>query len=523
MLLVNQLQNSHVHLDLKAVEWDYDLPHSNYPGAATIQDVINPLLGDCQIAVFLFYSRIGPFTRQEFEFATREKKKLFVFFKDGYSPRDKQTYQLFGELIEFKDSLSNSVLYMTYSNPGEYEHAFFSNLNLELSRNHAAITVPADEMAGTLSQSVLELIRMLADKETEIAGLKEILTEKPDTGARQQLAIVEKQKEEISRQLQKSQDIIRLQEKDKMELEQQLQKYEGKNELKKQALEEVEKRNYDKAEALLVESARESISETAANFFELAKIKKLQLQYLEAMNYFELAVKIDLGNADFLYEAGTMAYDLGYYDKAIAYLDRSLALLIKTRIANDYELAMRYTALGISYFRKDDYKKAGQLLEKALAINKKAYGEDHPETAVDITNLGLVYYKNGDYDKAIFMYENALSIVKRYLGEEYQAIAVGYTNLGAAYKEKGDYDIAIDFYQKALEIDNKCLGLGHPDIGIDYYNLGEVYENKNEFSKALDYYDQAMATFSKVLPCDHPFIQMTLKNKARAEMKMKEQ
>lgn len=38
ILLINQLNKSHKHLDLEGVEWEYDMVHGNFPEHEYIQD-----------------------------------------------------------------------------------------------------------------------------------------------------------------------------------------------------------------------------------------------------------------------------------------------------------------------------------------------------------------------------------------------------------------------------------------------------------------------------------------------------
>lgn len=135
ILFINHLNKSHKHLDLDPVEWEYDMVQANFPGFENIQSAINPKLFECELAVFLFYSKIGKYTREEFNIARREGKRLFAYFKDGFTPK-KESLQSFGELLEFKESLNDSVLYNEYKNLTDLEKLFYSNLNLFLAENY---------------------------------------------------------------------------------------------------------------------------------------------------------------------------------------------------------------------------------------------------------------------------------------------------------------------------------------------------------------------------------------------------
>ncbi len=170
---------------------------------------------------------------------------------------------------------------------------------------------------------------MLEEKDRQIKELNEKLIQKPRSEPQAQLQQLLQEKEVIQQELLQSEEIRKQQAKEKEALEQQLALQKEKDNLKAKALEEVEKGNYSEAEEYLKESAKEKISDVASTFFELVKIKKLQLQYAEAFKYYELAVKVDPENSLYLNEAGITAYDLGYYDKAIGYYQNSLNTILR--------------------------------------------------------------------------------------------------------------------------------------------------------------------------------------------------
>jgi tetratricopeptide (TPR) repeat protein len=504
ILLINHLNKSHKHLNIEPVEWEYDMVHSNYPEHATIQDAINPKLKESELAVFIFYSKIGSNTLKEFEYAIEDKKRIFLYFKTGFSPDD-NSIGPYGELLQFKKSLNNSILKKHYKDLKEFENEFYPNLNLYLVETYPIATV--DSASNTaLSQTNLALIKMLGEKDEEIKKLNENLRQLPNAETKNQLQQLMQEKEAISKELLQSEEVIKQQIREKEALEKQLVLHKGNDALKAKALEEVEKGNYSEAETYLKESAKESISETASTFYELAKIKKLQFQYAEAFSFYELTVKVDTQNSLYLNDAGVMANALGYYDKAIGYYEKSLGIEIKRNGEKHPEIASRYNNLGEAYNNKGEYNKAIEYSEKALVIDKKFYGDEHSDIARDYVNLGLAYSNKGEYDKAIKYYEKALVIDKKFYGKEHPHIATSYNNLGFAYNSKREYDKAIEYYEKALAIDNKFYGEEYPGIAIRYNNLGAAYNNKGGYDKAIQYYEKALVIDKKFYGEEHPKI-----------------
>src|ERR1017187_5466379 len=169
ILLLNQLNKSHRHLFLEAVEWEYDKEKGSQFEFEDVQDSINPLLRNCQIAVFIFYSRIGLNTRKEFELANDEKIKFMAYFRQGFSP-NKDNLAEFGELLSFKTNLNNKVLYSDYSDEVDFYNKFYQDLNLYLSKKFPSLT----ENINYQNKEALEIeVKLKKERELDINILKE--------------------------------------------------------------------------------------------------------------------------------------------------------------------------------------------------------------------------------------------------------------------------------------------------------------------------------------------------------------
>lgn len=505
VLLLDHLNNSHKHLWLKALWWEKNAQRGNQPEHGTVQAGIDPQLIESDIVLFIFYSRLGHYTMGEYQLATEQGKKIFVYFKQGFSPANKAENEAYGHLLDFKESLNEPVLYEHYTNADHFYDLFYQHLNQYLSEqfppSNGDIDLP--NSPAPLPPDISKLIQLLVEKEDRIKTLEAMLPSSSNTNE------VEKLTAEITNireQLAQSEALRQQQATDKAALEQQLASQKESDQLKAQALEAVEKGNYAEAENFLKESAKDGIAETASTFYELAKVKKLQLKYREAFESYELAAKIAPNNSDYLHEAGHMADQLGYADKAIAYYEKSLPLAIAKYGERHSEIAMRYNNLGSAYSSKGEYERAIGYYEQALDIDKQFYGERHPDIAILYNNLGGAYESKGAYDRAIGYFEQALDIGKEFYGERHPAIATLYNNLGLAYDSKGEYDQAIEYYDQALEIGKEFYGERHPDIAIRYNNLGEAYRSKGENDRAIGYYNQALDIGKGFYEGRHPVI-----------------
>src|SRR4051812_9584748 len=87
ILLVNELGKHYPHLDLEAVLFEFDTPSGNVLFKKRIQDGINPKLEESHIAVVMFYTKAGEFTLEEMDLALKNDKKVFVYFKEGFTPK----------------------------------------------------------------------------------------------------------------------------------------------------------------------------------------------------------------------------------------------------------------------------------------------------------------------------------------------------------------------------------------------------------------------------------------------------
>lgn len=549
ILSINHLNKSHQHLDLEPIEWEYDIVKGNNPGFANIQDAINPDLKKSDIIVFVFHSCIRPNTRIEFNFASENNKKIFTFFRDGFSPKNKAEHTAYGELLDFKDGLSNTILKNPYNTVEAFEDDLYQQLNQYLYENYS------EKNTGSISAEISTLIRLLSEKEDKIKQLEQGQGMLPNAGVLKELELLKQEKDDIRNQLQQSDEIIKQQAKDKEALEKQLA-LQNNNELKAQALAAVEEKDYDKAEELLIQSAKDSFNKAATTFYELAKIKRLKFKYHEALSSYEMAIRLDPKNSMYLSEAGAMAENVGFYDKAIEFFGRALEIYKETLgeehedmivyygelgLAYDgngeydkaielYEKALglsikhygekhplvstQYNNIGASYSNKHQFEKAIGYFEKALAISVEHYGEIHPVVSNQYNNLGYTYDSLGTYDKAIEYLEKSISINLKYYGKEDAQMSTAYNNLGEVYRKKGENDEAIANYMKALAIDKQFNGEEHPNIAFDYNNLGLAYLNKKQYDDSIKHIEDALSIFEKFLPPEHVHIKTVKENLA---------
>ncbi len=505
IVLINQLNNSHKHLVLKPVEWEYDLVYGNYPGYKDAQAAISPKLQESDLAVFLFYSRIGKYTREEFELAGTEKKKIIPFFKSGFSAKTSAINKMYGELLEFREGFNGEIISVDYVDLNDFKGKCYEQLNQFLADSFP-ITNVESVSDNKFSESISTLAQLLAKKDEKIKELEEANKNLPGAANYQSTEELAKERDILYQKLLQSQEIQDQQAKDKEALQQQLNAQEELDELKQKAYAEVEKGNYSEAEKYLKESAKDTISKTANSFFEFAKLKNLQLQYADAFQYYDLAIRINPDNVLYLNDAGIMAINLGFTDKAIEYYQKILATNNQSENKENIDLAVCYNNLGEAYRSKEENAKAIEYYEQAIYIDTAKFGDAYWKLGTYYSNLGLAYDSTGKYDAAIECYEKALSIYKDTIGEESENAAKALNNLGLAYYRKGLYDDAVATCEKALSVYQKLYPGGHPDMAACNNSIGLVYYATGKFDEAIVCFEKALEISIKYYGTTHPNI-----------------
>jgi tetratricopeptide (TPR) repeat protein len=129
---------------------------------------------------------------------------------------------------------------------------------------------------------------------------------------------------------------------------------------------------------------------------------------------------------------------------------------------------------------KDDlgeYEEAIEFYEKSIAIKQQSLHPNHPDVATSYNNIGNVYQNMGDYPKALSSHEKALAIRQQSLPPNHPDLAKSNGNTGLVYFNMGDYPKALSSYEKTLAIQQQSLPPNHPDLAKSYGNIGIVYDN----------------------------------------------
>lgn len=163
------------------------------------------------------------------------------------------------------------------------------------------------------------------------------------------------------------------------------------------------------------------------------------------------------------YRMGVVFLHNEIYDKAIVYLNKSLAL------KPNFDLALN--ALGSIHFIQGDFQTAMDYFEKCLVVN--------PELTEARNYLGSVYQEMGLLDKAETEFKKAIA------DETYLSRELPYYNLANLYLIKGNEAEALKLVNTAIELnDQMVMALNLKGVLLE--RLGKLKEAIYSYEKALN-------------------------------------
>ena len=211
-------------------------------------------------------------------------------------------------------------------------------------------------------------------------------------------------------------------------------------------------------------------------------------------------------NADLTIEAlilsdlGSIKDSLHKYQEALAYYQKSLALLQELVGDKDRDTARCFNNIGSAFGNLGNHEKALEYKEKALGIQLTLLTENDPETAASYSNIGISYGKLGNQEKALEYQEKALKIRKNILGENHPDTAYSYSSIASSLKDMGKISEAIENIKKGFLIQKKLLGPQHPHTIISFSIFIGYLCDEIRFKEAFQSHEQ----FLKIFPKDHP-------------------
>ena len=216
------------------------------------------------------------------------------------------------------------------------------------------------------------------------------------------------------------------------------------------------------------------------------KVQKGEFQegkeILKKAAYYAHNEKVTRIEARSLINIGISCYQLGQYDSAIYFTNRSRELYHS--INDTVQVINSFRNVGIYYSRLEMNLASAQSYFDALEY----FGESkkHSELKARIYNdVALAYTRIGNIDKAKdLLIEGLEEIESSNLKDNWLV------NLGNIYQDLNQLDSSIIYYQQSLLL--KSQETDSTGIALVYNNLGEAYLKLNDFRRAKEYLDSAL-------------------------------
>ena len=274
----------------------------------------------------------------------------------------------------------------------------------------------------------------------------------------------------------------------------------------------------------LIKNTVLSIHNSIYNFQMLGRVCYLHSEYVSAMKYFTVALKLIENNtirtkpdnveqfAHIYHNMGNLHCKLGDNHQAKEYYERALLIQLKKLGPDHVEVARTYHNMGTLHRDLGDYQQAKEYYERALSMQLNKLGSDHVNVACTYHNIGTLHRDLGDYQEAKAYYQRALFIRLNKLGPDHVNVACTYHNIGTLHRDLGDYQQAKEYYERALSIQLDKLGPDHVDAACTYYNMGTLYCHLGDNQQAKKYYESALSIRLNKLGPDHVDVASTYHN-----------
>ena len=265
----------------------------------------------------------------------------------------------------------------------------------------------------------------------------------------------------------------------------------------------------------LIKNTILNIHNSIDNFELLAHVCHLHSEYVSAMKYFSVALKLIEDNttrtgpdhaqrvARFYHNMGLLHRLLGDYQQAKEYYERTLSMRLNKLGPDHVDVAHTYHIMGTLYRHMGDHRQAKEYYLRALSIRLNKFGPDHVVVAHTYHHMGTLHRDLGDLRQAKEYYLRALSIRLNKLGPDHVDVAQTYHHMGILHRYLGDHPQAKEYYERALSIRLNKLGPDHVDVAHTYHNMGILHRDLGDLQKAKENYERALSIRLNKLGPDH--------------------
>jgi len=196
----------------------------------------------------------------------------------------------------------------------------------------------------------------------------------------------------------------------------------------------------------------------------------------------------------------------GEYNKSLHFFQKALKIRISADEEEHPNLAYSYNYIGVVHLEMNENVKALECLQRSLEIFLKRFGQWHPDVASTYQNIGGAWYGKEEYETSLSYFQRCLDIELKTLGAKHTTLTTSYNNIGSTWNALGNYDRALEFHHRCLEIALNAHGTDHPKVASSYSNIGLVWEKKGNYEKALEFLMRSLNIRLNILGVEHPHL-----------------
>lgn len=251
------------------------------------------------------------------------------------------------------------------------------------------------------------------------------------------------------------------------------------------------------------------------SYCDVGKIYKRLLQYEEALDMYDTALRYSQGNdtmgdihmliGDIYQEQGRELDALNEYEKSRFYFQN--AALENDSVDNKLHLAVAYSRIGRILETSRQYDDALGMYEKAREIDEElvdqtAAIQDKINLSIVYQNIAIIYATLKTDDKAIELYQKATGILEDLLQQTdivkvKRELSAAYNNTAISLINMGKINEGIEKFKRSLKlreeiVSNDLTVQAKLDLCENYDNLGNIYQILKHTEEAMELFDKSM-------------------------------
>lgn len=275
----------------------------------------------------------------------------------------------------------------------------------------------------------------------------------------------------------------------------------------------------ERDEAFMARDMAEAVTESMADVFAPGNQDSVGLETTveELMKLTESRVEHEMADepviqAIGLSSLGHMQMNLGNFDKAQGFFDRSYAIRTRLLPAMHHDIAESKVDLGELAFERRRLEEAERLFKEALVIYESQPRPESLDTAKTLNDLGSTYRAMRRLDEAEAVHRKGLALREKLRGRQSMVVAQSLNNLANVLRQKGQLADAVPLLHEALNIRKALRGEDAPLVLQSMHNLAVLLDEADRYEESRVLFEQVLEREAAKVGVDNPSHGTTLRN-----------